>query len=81
MDKRKIRKKLIAIMVDKGYVLSDANGSEHLTNDLGLDSLDVVDFMMAIERKFDIRFPDSDATIIGDMTVDQLLEHIEKKLG
>ena len=81
MDKRKIRKKLIAIMVDKGYVSGDANGSEHLTNDLGLDSLDVVDFVMAIEKKFDIRFPDSDSTIIGDMTVDQLLEHIEKMLG
>ncbi len=31
-------------------------------NDLGADSLDVVEFIMEVEKQFDITIPDEDAT-------------------
>ncbi len=45
--------------------------------DLGADSLDVVELVMALEEKFDIEIPDSDAekiTTVGD-AVKYIEEH------
>ncbi|MGC9502876.1 acyl carrier protein [Baaleninema sp.] len=33
----------------------------HFANDLGADSLDVVELVMALEEEFDIEIPDEDA--------------------
>jgi len=43
--------------VDAGTLSSDA----HILEDLGADSLDVVELVMAIEEEFDIEIPDEDA--------------------
>lgn len=43
--------------------------------DLGADSLDVVELVMALEEKFDIEIPDSDAEAIA--TVGDALKYIE----
>jgi acyl carrier protein len=43
--------------------------------DLGADSLDVVELVMALEEKFDIEIPDSDAESI--MTVGDAIKYIE----
>lgn len=43
--------------VDAGTLTSDAN----ILEDLGADSLDVVELVMAIEEQFDIEIPDEDA--------------------
>ncbi len=43
--------------VDAGTLTSDAN----ILEDLGADSLDVVELVMAIEEEFDIEIPDEDA--------------------
>ncbi len=43
--------------------------------DLGADSLDVVELVMALEEKFDIEIPDSDAEAI--MTVGDALKYIQ----
>ncbi len=49
---------------------------EATVDSLGLDSLDKVEFMFALEKEFDIKIPDRDVTInsIQDMidTVDRL---------
>jgi len=45
------------------------------TNDLGLDSLDVVEVQMAIEEEFSIEIPDSEADEI--QTVAQAVEYIK----
>ena len=44
--------------------------------DLGADSLDVVELVMALEEKFDIEIPDADAEAIA--TVGDALNYIEK---
>jgi len=44
--------------------------------DLGADSLDVVELVMALEEKFEIEIPDNDAE--GIKTVKDVVEYIEK---
>jgi len=47
-------------------------------DDLGADSLDIVELIMAFEEEFDIEIPDEDAEKIG--TVQQAIEYIETHL-
>nr|WP_172413516.1 acyl carrier protein [Lebetimonas natsushimae] len=44
--------------------------------DLGADSLDVVEMIMALEEKFEIEIPDSEAEKIK--TVQDVVDYIEK---
>jgi acyl carrier protein len=48
-------------------------------NDLGADSLDLVELIMAFEEEFDIEIPDEDAERIT--AVEEALDYINKKLG
>ena len=45
--------------------------------DLGADSLDVVELVMALEEKFDIEIPDDEAEKI--QTVKDVMNYIESK--
>ena len=45
--------------------------------DLGADSLDVVELVMALEEKFDIEIPDDEAEKI--QTVKDVLDYVESK--
>ena len=45
-------------------------------DDLGADSLDVVELVMALEEKFEIEIPDEDAENIA--TVGDVVAYIEK---
>ena len=45
--------------------------------DLGADSLDVVELVMALEEKFDIEIPDDEAEKI--QTVQDVINYIENK--
>ncbi|RMY85564.1 hypothetical protein D0861_06393 [Hortaea werneckii] len=46
----------------------------HFTNDLGLDSLDTVEVVMAIEEEFSIEIPDKEADAIH--SVNQAVDYI-----
>ncbi|MBR3603225.1 MAG: acyl carrier protein [Elusimicrobiaceae bacterium] len=46
-------------------------------NDLGADSLDTVEFIMALEEEFDIEIPDDKAEKIK--TVGEAISYIEEK--
>lgn len=48
-----------------------------LVEDLGADSLDLVDLMMSLEDEFDVEVPDEDVEKIK--TVGDLVHYIEKK--
>ena len=44
-------------------------------DDLGADSLDIVELIMALEEEFDIEIPDSDAEKV--VTVNDVVEYIK----
>lgn len=49
------------------------------TNDLGADSLDSVELMMAFEAEFNINIPDEDATKIA--TVRDAVNYVKTKMS
>lgn len=58
--------------VDVDEVTPDAS----FTDDLGADSLDIVELVMAFEEEFDIEIPDDDAEQIA--TVKNAVDYIEE---
>ena len=59
--------------VDEDKVTTDAS----ITEDLGADSLDVVDLVMNIEESFDLEIPDEEVENIK--TVGDIVKFIEAK--
>lgn len=68
-------KKLIAekLNVDPGDVVPKAS----LIDDLGADSLAIVELIMTMEEEFDIEVPDDDAERLG--TVEDAINYIKEK--
>jgi acyl carrier protein len=60
--------------VDEDQITADAS----FANDLGADSLDTVELVMALEEEFDIEIPDEVAEQID--TVGKAVEHISSKI-
>ena len=60
--------------VEKEALVPEAN----LLDDLGADSLDVVELVMAIEEEFGIEVPDSDAENIR--TLGDIMTYIEARV-
>ena len=63
------------LSVEAGEVKSDSN----CQNDLGADSPDTVELVMALEEAFDIEIPDEAAE--GIATVGDAVKFIEEKKG
>ncbi|KAK0937777.1 mitochondrial acyl carrier protein [Friedmanniomyces endolithicus] len=59
---------------DKVQDPSKLSATSHFTNDLGLDSLDTVEVVMAIEEEFSIEIPDKEADAIH--SVNQAIDYI-----
>ena len=59
--------------VDEDQVTEDAS----FVDDLGADSLDTVELIMAFEEEFDVEIPDEDAQKIK--TVKDVMDYIESK--
>lgn len=68
-------KKVVAeqLQVDPEQITPEASFIE----DLGADSLDVVELVMALEEEFDIEIPDEDAEKLG--TVGTAVGYIDQK--
>lgn len=49
-----------------------------LINDLGVDSLDTVDLVLALEEKYGMEIPDEDAVKMD--TVEDVVRYVEKKI-
>lgn len=60
--------------VDAEKVVDDAS----LVDDLGADSLDVVELEMAFEEEFDFRFPNENGTLDVGMTFDQVVAAVDE---
>jgi acyl carrier protein len=77
MDRNEMQKKIVDIVanqlgVDKEIVTPEAN----VVDDLGADSLDVVELVMALEEAFDLEIPDDEAEKIR--TVKDIIEYLAK---
>lgn len=58
---------------------SEIKESAHIQEDLGADSLDVVELIMAIEEEFEVEIPDEDAETLT--TFGALTEYVSSKLA
>ena len=71
--------KVKKIIVDQlGVSEDEVTPSASFVDDLGADSLDTVEMVMAFEEEFSIEIPDEDAEKI--MAVKDAVEYIEKKV-
>ena len=65
------------VVVEQLSVAPDAVKLESkIIEDLGADSLDVVELVMALEEKFEVEIPDSDAEKL--ITINDVVSYIEK---
>lgn len=79
MSERDVTRKIIAALAD--YLKRDAASIEphhHLRDDLGLDSMAVIELLYKIEEAFDIQIPDQD--LIGLTTVASVASYVEQRL-
>jgi acyl carrier protein len=70
-------KKIICEQLDVGE--KDVVPAASFVDDLGADSLDQVELIMAMEEEFDISIPDEDAEKIA--TVQDAINYIKKATG
>ncbi|MCK4931174.1 MAG: acyl carrier protein [Candidatus Aminicenantes bacterium] len=82
MEREELLKKIKAIIADKLSISEDQVTEEaSFIDDLGADSLDTVELVMALEDEFDLDIPDEDAekmTTVGK-AIDYVLAFLLKK--
>lgn len=73
-----IKEKVMEILAEElGVELDQIKMSSHLQDDLGADSLAVVEVIMAFEDEFDVKIPEEDTTQLT--TVQDIVNYIESK--
>ncbi len=69
--------KMVELIVEKlGVEPGEVTPEASFIDDLGADSLDIVELIMDIEDEFDLEIPDEEAENIS--TVKQAVDYIEK---
>ena len=56
----------------------EMGGDNSIIDDLGADSLDIVELIMALEEEFDMEIPDEDAEKI--LTVKDAVDYVRKRI-
>ncbi|PNP46160.1 hypothetical protein TGAMA5MH_02195 [Trichoderma gamsii] len=76
LNKEEVEGRILSLLqgFDKVNDTANIKPNAHFANDLGLDSLDTVEVVMAIEEEFSIEIPDKDADTIH--SVDKAVEYI-----
>ena len=75
-----IEQKVKQIIVEQlGVYEAQVDDTASFVDDLGADSLDIVELVMAFEEAFDIEIPDEDAEKIA--TVKDAIDYIKAKSG
>jgi len=77
-NKMDVEAKVKEIIIDKlGVEESQITPEASFTNDLGADSLDIVELVMGFESEFDVSIPDEDAEKIS--TVGDAINYLKEK--
>ena len=80
MSSEEILEKVKGIIIEQLGVTDTAVTMEaSFIDDLGADSLDIVELIMAIEEEFDIEIPDSDAEKV--VTVGDVVDYIKENVN
>jgi len=75
-----IEQRLVDIIVDQlGVKKEEVVPAASFVDDLGADSLDTVELVMALEEEFDVEIPDDEAAKIR--TVQQALDYVQQHEG
>ena len=76
MSSEEIFEKIKSIIVEQlGVPEASVTEEASFIDDLGADSLDIVELVMALEEEFDMEIPDADAEKI--VTVNDVVEYIK----
>ena len=79
MNTEEVFEKVKAIIVEQLGVTETSDEMEaSFIDDLGADSLDIVELVMALEEEFDMEIPDSDAEKV--VTVGDVVEYIKENV-
>ena len=79
MSDRDITNKIVVALAD--YLKRDPTGIQpdhHLRDDLGLDSMAVIELLYKIEEAFNIQIPDQD--LVSLTTVGAVAHYVERRL-
>ena len=80
MDMKQLEEKVKDIIVEElGVERDKLTNDASFMEDLGADSLDTVELVMAFEKEFDIDIPDEEAEKLR--TVGDALKYLQDKLG
>ncbi|MGD2052297.1 MAG: acyl carrier protein [Acidimicrobiia bacterium] len=80
MERAEIETKLVDLLVEElGLERDDITMEARFEEDLEVDSLGVVELLMALEDNFDVKIPDDEAE--GITTVGQAVDVVSAKLG
>lgn len=80
MDREQVSERLVSVLVSElGLDAAKINDEAHFEEDLDVDSLGVVELLMALEDEFDVKIPDEEAESI--MTVGQAVDMVHTKLS
>ena len=80
METEEIFEKVKGIIVEQlGVAEAAINMEASFIDDLGADSLDIVELVMAIEETFDIEIPDEDAEKV--VTLGDVVKYISEKIN
>ena len=75
-----LEQRMSAIIVEQlGATKEEIVPEASFTDDLGVDSLTMVELVMAMEESFDIEIPDDDAEKI--QTIGDAFSYLKEKLG
>jgi acyl carrier protein len=79
MSEQDLKDKVIAVICDKlGVKAEQCVEDAAFVDDLGADSLDQVELVMALEDEFEVEIPDEDAE--GLTTVKTVLDYVRSKI-
>jgi acyl carrier protein len=79
MDRNTVSDRLTGVLVSElGLDADKINDEARFEEDLDVDSLGVVELLMALEDEFDVKIPDEDAESIT--TVGQAIDMVQGKL-
>lgn len=75
-----IAERIKSIIVEQlGVSMEEVTPQASFIEDLGADSLDIVELIMALEEEYDMEIPDEDAEKI--QTVEDVISYVQSKQG